>query len=239
MRILRIVHNTQGSPSGADASSARDPQVALLRRKRRPGQRGGSGVEFALSTIFWVPLLVGTFNIGFKLVSANKAQQVCRDVGHMYAYGVDFSQSANQAVAINLAQGLGMSTTAGPGVIILSVMKMIGSSDCTASGYVPNGTTPNTTNCPNLNQVIISQRLYIGNTTLRNSNFGTPASGLLDSSGNITPTQQVSNTALRAPSFSNLLTLASSQVGFLTESYFVSPDLNGSTTNGIYSRVIF
>jgi hypothetical protein len=213
--------------------------MKLLPTLRRKGQRGSSGVEFAISTIFWVPLLVGTFNIGFKLVTANRAQQVTRDVGHMYAYGVDFSQTANQNIALNLAGGLGMTSSGGPGVLILSVMKMIGSSDCTASGYVPNGNTPNTTNCPNLNQVVITQRIYIGNTALRASYFGTPAANLLDSSGNITATQQVSNTALRATSFANLLALTSSQTAYLTESYFTSADLNGATTNGTYNRVIF
>jgi hypothetical protein len=211
----------------------------LPAKSSRSGRRGSSGVEFALSTIFWVPLLVGTFGIGFKLVNANRAQQVCRDVGHMYAYGVDFSQSANQDIAVNLGEGLGFSKTGGPGVLILSVMKMIGSSDCTASGYVPNGTTPNTTNCPNLNRIVVSQRLYIGNTTLRSSAFVTPSNSLLDSSGNISLVQQVSNTALRSSTFSNLLALASSQVGYLTEAYFTSPDLNGATTNGTYTRVIF
>jgi hypothetical protein len=213
--------------------------MRLPAKSTRSGRRGSSGVEFALSTIFWVPLLVGTFGIGFKLVNANQAQQVCRDVGHMYAYGVDFSQSANQDVAVNLGQGLGFSKTGGPGILTLSIMKMIGATDCTSSGFVPNGTTPNTTNCPNLNQVVISQRLYIGNTTLRSSAFGTPSSSLLDSSGNISLVQQVSNTALRSTTFSNLLTLTSSQVAYLTEAYFISPDLNGNTTNGTYSRVIF
>jgi hypothetical protein len=213
--------------------------MKFLRTSRRSGQRGGSGVEFAMSTIFWVPLLVGTFGVGFRLVTANQAQQVCRDVGHMYAYGVDFSQPANQAMAANLGSGLGMSTSGGPGVAILTLMKMIGPVECTSSGFVPNGTTPNTTNCPNLNQIVIAQRLYIGNTTLRSSNFGTPSNTLLDASGNISLVQQVSNTALRTSSFGNLLTLTSSQIAYLTETYFLSADLNGNTTNGSYNRVIF
>jgi hypothetical protein len=49
----------------------------------------------------------------------------------------------------------------------------------------------------------------------------------------------VSNTALRASAFSNLLTLTASQFAYLTESYFTSPDIDGGTTNGTYNRVIF
>jgi hypothetical protein len=192
-----------------------------------------------MSTLFWVPLLVGTFSVGFKLVRADQVQEVCRDVGHMYAYGVDFTQAANQAIAVRLAQGLGMTATGGQGVLILSVLKMIGSTDCTSSGYVPQGQTPNMTNCPNLNKIVISQRLYIGNTALRNSNFGTPPSSLVDSSGNILLTKQVSDPTLRAPSFGNLLSLASGQFAYLTEAYFSSVDLDGTSTNGVYARSIF
>src|ERR1700676_2106939 len=91
----------------------------------RSRRRGGSSVEVAMSTLFWVPLLIGTFSVGFKLVRADQVQEICRDVGHMYAYGVDFTQSGNQAIAVRLAQGLNMTTTGGQGVIILSIMKMI------------------------------------------------------------------------------------------------------------------
>jgi hypothetical protein len=211
----------------------------LTSRSGRFGRRGGSAVEFAMSTIFWVPLLVGTFSVGFKLVRADQVQEVCRDVGHMYAYGVDFSQDANKAIAVRLAQGLNLTATGGDGVILLSVMKMISSTDCTSSGYVPNGTTPNSTNCPNLNRIVISQRIIIGNTTLRASNFGTPNPTLVDSNGNILLTQQVSNVTLRAPSFGNLLTLTSGQFAYMAEVYFNSADLNGGTTNGVYARSIF
>jgi hypothetical protein len=210
-------------------------------RSRFPirSRRGGSSVEFAMSTLFWVPLLIGTFSLGFKLVRADQVQEICRDVGHMYAYGVDFTQSGNQAIAVRLAQGLNMTTTGGQGVIILSVMKMIGSSDCVSAGVVPNGQTANTTNCPNLGQIIIAQRLYIGNSTLRASSFGTPASNLIDSAGNISLSQQCTNVGLRAPSFGNLLTLTAGQYGYLTETYFSAADIDGSTTNGVYARAIF
>jgi hypothetical protein len=208
----------------------------MLRRRNK--QRGGSVIEFALSTTFWVPLLIGTCTMGFKMVQADRIAEICRDVGHMYGYGTDFSLSGNQAIAQRLAQGYDLSST-GTGVLIFTVVKMIGPSDCTSSGYVPSNQTPSTSNCPNLNQNVISQRIYIGNTSLRGSDFGTPSNTLLDSQGNITLTQQVSNVALQTSSFGNLLTLGPSQFAYLTEAYFSSTDLYGNPAAGIYSRSIF
>jgi hypothetical protein len=208
--------------------------ISKIRRK----QKGGSVVEFALSTAFWVPLLIGVCTMGFKLVQADRVSQICRDTGHMYAYGTDFSQPINQALAQRLAVGYDLSST-GTGVLTFTVVKMIGASDCSLSGYVPSGQTPNTTNCPNLNQYVIAQRIYIGNTTLTNSAFGTPSSSLLDSQGNTALLQQVSNVSLRTSSFGNLLSLTASQFAYVTEAYFASTDLYGNPAPGIYERAIF
>jgi hypothetical protein len=207
-------------------------------RSNRFNRRGSSGVEFALSTFFWAPLLVGTFTVGFKLIEANRVAEIGRDVGHMYAYGTDFSQSGNQAIAQRLAQGFDLSTS-GNGVLILSVVKMIGPSDCTSSGFVPANQTPNTTNCPNLNQYVISQRLYIGNTSLRSSYFGDPATSYLNAQGNVSLTNQVSAVGLRTSSFGPLLTLTASQFAYVTEAFFTSVDLQGNAAGGIYNRSIF
>jgi hypothetical protein len=205
---------------------------------QRKKQRGGSAIEFALSTAFWVPLLIGVCTVGFKLVEADRVGEVCRDTGHMYAYGTDFSQTGNQAVAQRLAAGYDLSST-GNGVLTFTVVKMVGSTDCTVSGYVSVYQTPNTSNCPNLGQYVIAQRLYIGNTSLYTSTFGTPASNLLDSQGNTTLVQQVSNVALRTPSFGSLLTMTASQFSYLTEAFFSAVDFSGNPTAGIYSRAIF
>jgi hypothetical protein len=207
-------------------------------RTRGKSERGGSVIEFALSTSFWVPLLIGVCVMGFKLVEADRVQQIGRDTGHMYAYGTDFSQSGNQALAQRLATGYDLSST-GNGVLIFSIIKMIGPNDCTVSGYVPSNQTPNTSNCPNLGSYVIAQRLYIGNTSLFSSPFGTPSSGLLDSQGNTTLTQQVSNVGLQTSSFANVLTLSASQFTYLTEAFFQSTDLYGNPAAGVYTRAIF
>jgi hypothetical protein len=212
--------------------------MTRVSRVRRQSEKGGSVIEFALSTSFWVPLLIGVCVMGFKLVEADRVQQIGRDTGHMYAYGTDFSQSGNQALARRLATGYDLSSS-GNGVLIFSIVKMIGSNDCTVSGYVPANQTPNTTNCPNLGTYVIAQRLYIGNATLFSSPFGTPASNLLDSQGNATLTAQVSNIGLQTSSFGNVITLSASQFTYMTEAYFQATDLYGNPAAGVYNRAIF
>ena len=200
-----------------------------MRDKR---QRGASAIEFALSTSFWVPLLIGVCVIGFKLVEADRGQQICRDTGHMYAYGTDFSISGNVNLAKRLASGYDLSST-GNGVLIFSIVKMIGPNECTLSGYVPNGQTPNSTNCPNLGKYVISQRLYIGNTSIFSSTFGTPPSNLLNAQGNASLSDQVSKVSLQTSSFSNVLTLTASQFTYMTEAYFLATDLYGNPAAGV------
>lgn len=205
---------------------------------RGKDQKGASAIEFALSTTFWLPLLLGVMVLGFKLVEADQVAEICRDTGHMYAYGTDFSQSGNQALAQRLAAGYNLTST-GNAVLIFTVVKMIGPNDCTASGYVSAGQTPDTSNCPNLGQYVIAQQLSIGNTSLFSSKFGTANAGLLDSQGNASLVAQVSSVALQTPSFGNVLTLSASQFSYLTEAYFSSTDLWGNPTQGVYSRAIF
>jgi hypothetical protein len=212
--------------------------MTKVSRVRRKNQKGGSVIEFALSTSFWVPLLIGVCVMGFKLVESDRVQQICRDTGHMYAYGTDFSQSGNQSLARRLATGYDLSST-GNGVLIFSIVKMIGPNDCIVSGYIHGNQTPNTNNCPNLGSYVITQRLYIGNTTVFSSPFGTPASNLLDSQGNTTLTAQVSNVGLQTSSFGNIITLTASQFTYMTEAYFQSTDLYGNPSAGVYSRAIF
>jgi hypothetical protein len=209
-----------------------------MHKMRGKREKGGSVIEFALSTSFWVPLLIGVCVMGFKLVEADRVQQIGRDTGHMYAYGTDFSQSGNQALARRLATGFDLSSS-GNGVLIFSIVKMIGPNDCILSGYIHGNQTPNTSNCPNLGTYVISQRIYIGNTTVFSSTFGTPASNLLDSQGNTTLTAQVSNVGLQTSSFGNIMTLTASQFTYLTEAYFQATDLYGNPAAGVYSRAIF
>ena len=48
-----------------------------------------------------------------RLVRANQVSEVCRDAGHMFAYGVNFSQASSQNVLVQLTQGLNMTANGG------------------------------------------------------------------------------------------------------------------------------
>jgi hypothetical protein len=204
----------------------------------RSGRRGSSGIEFALSSLFWVPLLTGTLVIGTNVIKANQVTHLCRDVGHMWAYGVDFSQTSGQNLLAKIAQGLNFNIAGtGNGVVILSNVTYIGNNQCLAAGFQAN-----TTSCPNLNQAVFTRRVVVGNSSLRNSNFGTPPAAIIGTSGYIGSSDYCTNTSDRANSFIQLLPLAAGDTSSLTETYFISPELDWTgimTGTAEYSYAIF
>ncbi len=198
-------------------------------------------VEFVLCVgLFLVPVMLGTMVLGLNLVRAIEVTEVCRDAAHMYAYGVDFSQAGNQNLLMMVAQGLNMSTSGGNGVVILSTVAFIGPNDCAAGGY-------SSSNCPNLNKYVITRRILVGNATVHSSDFGTPNSSLMDSTGTVTsgtPSQPgyLNDSSTVAGSFSSVMTLSSGQFAYMGETFVKSPDYNwwpslGST--GSSARSIF
>jgi hypothetical protein len=195
-------------------------------------------IEFVLSSLFWVPLLTGTLVIGGNLIKAIQVVQLCRDTGHMWAYGVDFSQTTGQNMIAQLAQGLNFNTNGtGNGVVIFSNVTFIGNNQCLAAGLAAN-----TAACPNLNQTVFTRRVVVGNSSLRNSNFGTPAAGIIGSRGFVAATDYCTNATARANNFVQLLPLAPGDLSSLTETYFKSPELDWSgimTGTGEYSYAIF
>jgi hypothetical protein len=206
--------------------------------KRRPRERGSAVVEFTLVTsLFLVPLLFGTMVVGQNLIREMSVTQVCRDAGHMHAFGVDFSIPANQNLLVNLAQGLSFQTSGANGVILLSTLTFVGPTDCVAGGYQAN-----VSSCANMNQIVFTRRVVVGNASVKASRFGTPTASLIDSSGNISPAGYLNNSSTRATGFSNLLSLTSGQYSYLSEMYVATPDLSwwnflGST--GVSARSIF
>jgi len=157
---------------------------------KRQATRGVSTIEFALSLLVLVPLILGTGAIGINLIRTQQTVQLARDAGHMFARGVDFSQSGNQTLLATIGTGMGLSATAGQGtaVVILSALTYVDDGTCTAAN-IANG-TGNGTNCPNHGKWVFTQRLEIGNTSLRTSNYGSPLTSgptgvTLDSQGKI------------------------------------------------------
>jgi Flp pilus assembly protein TadG len=200
-------------------------------------------MEFAIVAPCLVLAMFGTVGLGTMLGRFIQATSVGRDLAHMYVDGVDFTQTASQNIALQLASGVGMTATGGNGVVIFSRVMTVYQADCNAAGY--------TNTCTNLGQCVFTQRVAVGNSALRASAFGTPNSALLDSSGNISPSVYLQNTdssvvtsglssLLIAAGETNLIPQGNSV--WITEVYFSYPDISylGSTTaGGAYVRFIY
>ena len=193
----------------------------------RQRQRGTAVVEFALGfALFWIPLFLGALVIGFNLIRAVQVTQVARDAGHMYASGIDFTQSVYQNLLVSLANGLNMTTTGGNGVVYLSTVTFVTASDCTNAGYQANSTS-----CPNLNTTVFTQRIVVGNASLGfQSTLGNPNAADLDSSGNVSLAGQMTHTANQVQNFQNVIPcFSSSSSTSCTQLAFVSEMFESST----------
>jgi hypothetical protein len=196
-----------------------------MNTRQNRGERGSMMIEFVLvSSLFLVPLIIGTFTYGFAVIRSVEAVQLTRDVGHMYSRGVDFSVQANQnLLATSLAQGLSLTANAGNvsggstgnGVVVLSTLMMIGAGSCT---------------CNNAGHVVILNRIVIGNSGTFTTMYGSPTPSIIGSNGDITTYQ--SDAAARADAFTNLMTLSSGEIAYLAESYVTAPDL---AVQGVFS----
>jgi hypothetical protein len=151
-------------------------------RERRTKQRGSAMIEFTLCfACVWLPLFLGLCQFGFKLVQAIQVTQVCRDAGHMHAYGIDFSQSSNKYLLVSLAPGLGVDPTglSGNGEVILSTIGYVDNAQCMAGGYASGS------DCPNYRKYVFTRQFVVGK-TLKTSSFGTPNANITNaSSGNV------------------------------------------------------
>ena len=132
-------------------------------------------IEFVLCLgLFWIPLFFGATQFGLALIQANQVAEVCRDAGHMYAYGISFSQTSNQYLLASFAPSLNVDPTGqrGTSVVILSTVNYISAVECQAGGYAST--------CPNFGQIVFTNRVVIGNPAIHTSAFGTPTT---DSTG--------------------------------------------------------
>jgi hypothetical protein len=175
--------------------------------------------------------------------------QVGRDVAHMYSDGVDFTQSLPQSILVQLAAGTGMTAAGGNGVVIFSQIKTVYSADCTAAAVSP---------CTNAGLPVFTQRIVVGNSSLRTSQYGTPNPAILDASGNISASVYMSNSdsSVRTTGFESRLDTAQIAAGasgtppampdgdvcYVVEVFFQYPDigfLGWSTAGGAYTTYIF
>jgi Flp pilus assembly protein TadG len=221
----------------------------MNRRRKRERQRGSTLLEFAIVVPCLTLLFFGTIGAGIMLGRYIQAVQVARDVAHMYSDGVDFTQTTPQSIILQLTAGTGMTATGGNGVVIFSQIQTVYQADCTAAGVSP---------CTNVGLPVFVQRIVVGNSSLRTSAFGTPSAGLLDASGNISPSVYLSNSdpSVRTSGFEAALDAASASAGgsstppaqqqgdtaYVAEVFFQYPDigfLGQSTAGGAYTRFIF
>jgi Flp pilus assembly protein TadG len=221
-----------------------------MSRNKRKSQSGSTILEFALVAPCLMLFFFGTVGLGIMMGRYIQAEQMCRDVAHMYSDGVDFTQTTPQDIIVQqLASGVGMTTTGGNGEVILSQITTVYQVDCTAASVSP---------CTNLGLPVFTQRIVVGNSSLGNSAFGTPTSTLMDSSGNISSSVYLSNSdsSVRTSGFEALLDAASisaggsgtppaqpqGQTAYVAEVRISYPDigfLGWSTAGGAYARFIF
>lgn len=184
--------------------------------------------------LFCVPLLLGTTVLGLDLIREMQVTQVARDAGRMYSNGIDFTQSANQSLLVNLAQGLDLNADgSGNAVVIFSTLMYVDQGACTAAGLSGS-------QCTNENHTVVIKRVVVGNSSIYGTSFSTLTSTDLDSEGNVA--NYFTNSRAQADSFSSLLSLQSGQYAFMAEMYVQSPSYDFWSYLGVpsaYARSIF
>ena len=202
----------------------------MLRKppNRHSRQRGTATIEFALCVgLFWVPLFFGASQFGLELIQAIQVTQVCRDAGHMYAYGISFSQTSNQYLLASFAPNLQVDPTGqgGTSVVILSTVNYIDAAECQAGGYAST--------CPNYGQIVFTNRVVIGNPAIHTSAFGTPTTdstgtGNVPQGGPSTPgyLNQANAIVIGFPGISLSTGSTGQQNAFISEMYSQSQSLN-------------
>ncbi|MDQ2774326.1 MAG: pilus assembly protein [Acidobacteriota bacterium] len=207
-------------------------------------ERGSALVEFALCfSLFWMPLFLGTYEIGFSLMREVQLTQVCRDAGHMYSQGTDFSQPEPRALLTSLApanfrMSPATASPAGNTVLYLSTVLYVDDSVC------PKGVQRDGSKCPNYKTVVFTRQIPVGNTSLHKGNFGGPnAPGAVDASYNVLhPLTDPNAVATGFPSAMLTTAAISSNSAYMSEMYVNSPDLSFWSylgTPGEYARSIF
>jgi hypothetical protein len=208
--------------------------------KRR--QSGATVLEFTLSLSVLIPLLIGTYVFGFRLVRNQQTDQITRDLAHMYSRGVDFTQAGAAGEAGTLANQFGL-TSSGNSAVIFSTIQIESATACLAA--------TGQSNCTNLNQPVFVQQVGIGNVTANSSVFGVPTSGGTlpatsgvsnDYSTNVSTTAQATNSWAVAYNFNNVLALNTGEITYVVEMFNNTPDLSVPGLTGspqVYSRAIF
>jgi hypothetical protein len=200
---------------------------------RNRNEKGNSYIEFVLvASFFFVPVILGMITVAIAVVRNFQVNELTRDVGHMMAKGVDFSQQGNQNLVVNdLANGLSLQanngnatgSATGNGVLVLSIFESL----------------PASCNCANGGHVVVVDRIVIGNNTLYTSPFGNPAA--IDATSGQVANYSTDTTA-RADNVTSVITLGSGGLAYMAEGSFAFKDLGvaGFIANlGAFNRSVF
>lgn len=228
---------------------------------RRRRQRGQEIVEFALVSLLFVPIFLGTFVTGMNLIASIQANNMVRNLGSLYIHGADFSSYQYQQLAQRMGTGLNLQMpsfsgnvqsntgSSGDGIIwVTQVMWVGGTTD-------PNCTAVGASNCTNHNNFVFMQRLVFGNgnlTAQHTSTLGDPTGATLSSQGSVSnpvtdvnaklpPTAQTAMTNLWQTTNNGQQPLTDGQVFYAAEGYFQTPNysLGTSTSQGVFARSFF
>jgi hypothetical protein len=202
---------------------------------RKIRQGGNAIIEFALVVTFLMVLIMGTFSIGMTLTKSVQAGVVARDAGAMFMRYVDFNLASNKNILVRLANGMGMTTSGGNGVVIMTQIMRVGDTECANGGLTPAA-------CPNHSQNVVIKRMTVGNTTLYTTTFGNPDSSIINSDGTISVANYLTSASARATGFTGVMTLNPGEFAFVSEAYFKTPeiDMPGYRNNTyVYQRNIF
>jgi hypothetical protein len=192
-------------------------------------------MEFTICSFALIPLTLGVFVFGFKLIRSLQMQQIVRDLGHMYEEGADFTNTGTVSVAQQLASGYALTST-GHSEVILSQISLVQQADCDAG----NPTHPTGQACTNLNLPTFAQQVILGNSSDGTSNYGTPP--VQSSTYLVTAADRANNTAAQAVGFSSVLALQTGETAYVAEMINLTPEFNITGFPGkplIYARAIF
>lgn len=200
---------------------------------RNHHEKGNTYIEFVLvASFFFVPAILGLVTVGIAVLRNFQVNQLTRDVGHMMARGVDFSQQSYQDLVANqLANGLSLQAnsgnvtgnTTGNGVMVLSVFQNL----------------PASCNCTNSGHVVLVDRVVIGNKNLYTSPYANTAT-VDAASGQVS--NFVSDAGARADNVAGVITLQTGGMAYMAEGSFAFKDLGviGFIANlGAFNRSVF
>lgn len=189
---------------------------------RRPKPPATSSLQlYALGAIFLLPLSIGVVLVSRNASQSDEAYKISHDLASLYAQGMDFSQTANQNIALSVAEGDGIDIQSGKCVLILSKIRVVHASDCASRSAGE---------CDNQGYAVVTERYVLGNRALRSSSFGTPAR-IDPASGKVR--DWVNDLSARAENF--VSGLKPGEVSYAAECYLTAPDSPG----GVYSRTMF